>query len=191
MTWPTSVYRYYGPRFDVLSGTAVLKRAEELCGSVHTLSNLRDVIVVKDTKNAPSMRSATCTTSQIYKNLLAVGAKAFVDVNYWAVPGYFVNRRETLELCTYCSSTMTMIDLSGFDGTFEAAVSSFSGSLHISIRPPHDTQYEDAFSSYIWIILIRIFAPLLAFSASYTASSELISSFKTKPMSLSNWAVRE
>lgn len=191
ITWPTSVYRYYGPRSDVLYGTAVLKSAEALCGSVHTLLDLRGLIVVKDTKNAPSIRSSACSASTIYKNLLSVGAKAYVDVNYWAVPGYFVFRHETFELCTYCSSNMTMVDLSGFDGTFEAAVFSSSSTLQIGIRPPHDTQYEDAFTSYTWTIFIRILAPIFAYSASYTALSELISSFKTKPTLLSNWTVRE
>lgn len=195
MTWPTSVYRYYGPRSNVLDGIAVLKSAEALCGSVHTLSDLRGLIVVKDTKHAPSIRSSACSASIIYKNLLSVGAKAYVDVNYWAVPGYFVFRRETFELCTYCSSNMTMVDLSGFDGTFEAATStsssSSSSSLRISIRPPHDTQYEDAFTSYTWTFFIRVLAPIIAYSASYTALNDLISSFKTKPASLSNWTVRE
>ena len=159
-TFGTANYKYYGPQSLAVNGTLIFLSSYDAC---HPKRNIvEDLVVIA--------RPGACDVGTRYERLNEAGAKGYVHLVTWS-PGIYTYRRHTWSPSILQGLDMVMVSArdSFYDGDF-VNEGSLSGGNVATIKPRHETYWEDMYSSPFWICLIRIAVPLAAFWVSSTCS---------------------
>jgi len=169
--WNSATLINYGPQAATVNSTAVLLQSDVLCSRSKLLAqdspesggvDVRGKVVVY------SNYATLCREHFVYEEMLRAGAAGVVLIEPWDPPGVLAYRRNDWGHSRFSEAPMTIVtvgdpmgDLSDFCQTQLTASLPFE--WRVIVRPPHDTSYEDVFSGWLFLVVMRILAPALAF----------------------------
>jgi len=150
----TCVLKYFGPQSNVVESSALFLEGNALCKP--EADAVRGKVVIGNMYGASS-----CNYMSAYRRLDAAGAVAFVKLVQGSPPGWStVFNHDAWDSSETRGMTMTMVEV--FDGDIgvglEEAYS--TADFRACISPPHNTEWEEAYTSVAWLITMRIITPL-------------------------------
>ena len=149
IVYDSSTFKYYGPRnFDVSPTLAVYLDGEKICSAKHG-SVLGKVVITKFTN--------TCSRERHYQILSKAGAIALI-VSTEKLIGLKTFSHSSFNVQKYSGHSMGFLNIRNF------AQNNWNDSkdLMVTIYLPHNSQFDDIFTSWIWTLLFRIFIPLIS-----------------------------
>lgn len=183
VSFPSSQYVYFASLREgqLLNGTGVILSGTDACTPSRSMVENKIVIVADESR---------CTLTEAYSQLADAGALAFVTV----VPNTMIRQKLgsmsyrfeswTFNSVSYASSAPILgeIDPFFFDGGTTHAVQTWDswkaagkqGRLRVTVGPPFDTTFQSCYSGWLWIVMLRVTAPALAFFTAGTGLAVLV-----------------
>jgi hypothetical protein len=150
----TCVLKYFGPQSNVVEASALFLEGNALCKP--EADAVRGKVVIGNMYGASS-----CNYISAYRRLDAAGAVAFVKLVAGSPPGWSTvfdhdawDSSETREM------TMTMVEVFKGDLGIGLEEAASTADFRAFISPPHNTEWEDEYTSVAWLIAMRIVTPL-------------------------------
>ena len=166
-------YAYFGTNFDKdnVTAKAVFTRDNAVCDS-RLASQFAGYIVISD------FFLMGCSKGRAYEVLSDAGALGLVVGVHWSPPGYLSRYHEDWsDKCAMCNRDMPMVSMSMRSGNGEIdpwfQYWRDASPLRIEISSPHNTFFEDAFTSWWMFANLRVIAPLLFFGTAVLAFQEV------------------
>ena len=144
---------------------------DEICNPAKRSVSVEGMIVVSDRNEQP------CLLGNVYAELSAAGAKAYINTGFFDPPGVLTFRHHTWRACRYCNHAMPMVG--AFDREVElveicSAARNGGSSVELVIDgSDHDKTYQRRNRSLFSLLVLRILAPLFAVLTGCMASYEV------------------
>jgi hypothetical protein len=164
----TSVFKYYGPGTnDIEAPTVLLARNELLCNP--DAANVRGKVVVGVFNDI----SHACNYMIAYRRLDAAGAVGLVVLGDLSPPGQRTFEHNSWDTTETSSMQMTMVEMCNCDLEISLEEATSLPDFRASISSPHDTQWEDVYTSASWSAIMRCIAPLFGLYISFIGCTEV------------------
>lgn len=180
--YSASPFAYYGPQLMNITGPAVFLNGRELCAPPRGV--VSGSIVFSD------KAGYYCTYGTAYKRLNAAGAKAFILFDIWNPSCIFMYQHQNWAPCAFCDKSMAMVGMYwGKDGRSLVASWKRFSRLEIRIVAPFDDSCQIVETSWAWLVILRIFAPVFSFATAAIAMSALWSRVPREGPRKPSWSV--
>ena len=156
-TATTSVLKYFGPQADEVNAPAVFFSSNALC-DLDTSADVEGKVVIGTSMGSSLIR---CNFMTMYRRLNAAGAAGFVKLVPRYPPGLFTTfDHDAWDTAETQGMQMTMVEV--FDGDIKYRFKNAGNisDFRVSISPDHNTEWEDVYTSTVWLVAMRILAPL-------------------------------
>jgi hypothetical protein len=165
-------YAYFGTSFDKdnVTAKAVFTRDNAVCNP-QLASQFAGFIVISD------FFLMGCSKGRAYETLSDAGALGLVVGVHWSPPGYLsMYHEDWFDKCAMCNRDMPMVSMSmrSGNGAIDPWFQSWrdASMLQIEISAPHNSFFEDAFTSWWMFANLRVIVPLLFFGTAVLAFQE-------------------
>lgn len=88
-------------------------------------------------------------------------------------PEYDVFEHASWKICKHCSSELVLLSAPDPDGSLSWLTLRAGPSLRLSVGPPHNNISASAYESAWWILVVRIFCPIVALTTAISAGLQL------------------
>jgi len=154
----TCLLKHFGPQSNVVDASAIFLKGNALCKPESDA--VRGKVVFGSMRGVSS-----CNYMIVYRRLNAAGAAGFVKLVQGSPPGWStVFDHDGWDSSETRGMAMTMVEV--FDGDLGIGLeeAADTADFRASISPPHNTEWEEAYTSVAWLIFMRIITPLLGFA---------------------------
>jgi len=156
-TATTSVLKYFGPQADEVNAPAVFFSSNALC-DLDTSAEVEGKVVIGTSMGSAFIR---CNFMTMYRHLNNAGAVGFVKLVPRYPPGLFTTfDHDSWDTAETRGMQMTMVEVFEGDIKYRFKYSTNISNFRVVITPGHNTEWGDVYSSTIWLVGMRILAPL-------------------------------
>jgi hypothetical protein len=156
-TAETCVLKYFGPQADEAEGPGVFLQGNELCDPDADAVRGKVVIGILHGVNLSG-----CDFMAMYRRLDAAGAVGFVKLVLRSPPGLYTTfDHDAWDTAESQAMRMTMVEVFEGDLAFGPKEATAIADFRVSLSPVHNTQWSDIYTSLLWLVGMRIIAPLL------------------------------
>jgi hypothetical protein len=150
----TSVLKHFGPQSNVVEASAVFLQGNALCSP--KVDAVRGKVVIGIMSGASS-----CNYMSMYRRIGAAGAVGFVKLVLRSPPGWSSFDHDAWDSSETRGMATTMVHV--FEGDLEIGPEEGAVIVDFRVRisPPHNTEWEEAYTSVAWLIIMRIGTPLV------------------------------
>ena len=174
-TFPSSGFAYYGPQNTTTEALGVVLDGSQLC-EANKASVEGKVVIIGEKWPLSVGCNALSGLSDLYAKMDGLGAAALVFTSNLALfpPGSMIYHFEYHERCKFCNGRALLVHL---DSQALVHFKSWEGAtgLYIELESTLDKPFQDLFAmdNSWWMILMRVFLPLLCFFTVIEAGGEV------------------